>query len=462
MPPKSPRRLELELILEELERRKNKKAVVPFCPHTPFKQQQIFLDLECREALYGGAAGGGKSDALLMCALKYAEVPNYKALILRRTFQDLAKPGAIMDRAKDWLAGSGARWADKDHSFIFPSGARLVFGHMESAADRFNYQSAEFHFIAFDELTHFREHEYTYMFSRLRRLQNSQVPTLMRGASNPGGIGHDWVYKRFILEPEGRIFVSAKMDDNIHIDRAEYEANLKELDHTTYQQLRNGMWVKDESKLIYKIKECNLVSELPDLNDFRQHSCVLGVDLGTSQSKPTTAFVVQAFSPYSPVVYTMESFALAGMTPSSIAEQIKSLQEKYTIHRIIMDQGGLGGGYIEEMRQRWGLPVDPAEKSNKQGFRRLLNGDLHNQKLRIIKHDNEGLITELNNLLWDNKERDCEPGSDDHLSDAWLYSWREAKHWAYSKPLPKPEVGSEEWEEELWKQQDQEKEFSWV
>jgi len=80
-----------------------------YIPHTPFPQQAAFLLLPHREVLYGGAAGGGKSDALLMAALQYVDVPGYRALLLRRTFADLALPGALMDRAETWLAGTDAR-----------------------------------------------------------------------------------------------------------------------------------------------------------------------------------------------------------------------------------------------------------------------------------------------------------------------------------------------------------------
>ena len=73
-----------------------------FIPHDPFDNQFDFLTYESEELLFGGMAGGGKSDALLMSALQYVDEPEYSALILRRTFKDLSQPNAIMDRARKW------------------------------------------------------------------------------------------------------------------------------------------------------------------------------------------------------------------------------------------------------------------------------------------------------------------------------------------------------------------------
>src|SRR3990167_11138644 len=67
-----------------------------YFPHGPWPKQRVFIDLPNREAMYGGAAGGGKSDALLMAALQYMHVPGYAALILRKTFADLSKPDALI------------------------------------------------------------------------------------------------------------------------------------------------------------------------------------------------------------------------------------------------------------------------------------------------------------------------------------------------------------------------------
>lgn len=215
-----------------------------YIPHTPTAKQAAFLVLPHREALYGGAAGGGKSDALLMAALQYVDVAGYHALILRKTYADLALPGAIMDRSHDWLRGSDARWNDKEKTWLFPSGSTLTFGYLQTANDKYRYQGAEFQFIAPDELTQFAENDYRYLFSRLRKLKGQPVPVRMRAASNPGGQGHEWVKRRFLDEgiSKGRPFIRARLDDNPYLDAREYEQSLAELDPVTRLQLLMGDW----------------------------------------------------------------------------------------------------------------------------------------------------------------------------------------------------------------------------
>ena len=89
-------------------------------PHAPTEKQQIFLDCGATEAFYGGAAGGGKSDALLMAALQFVDRANYAAILFRRTYADLALPDALMDRAHDWLGATAATWNDRKHAWSFP------------------------------------------------------------------------------------------------------------------------------------------------------------------------------------------------------------------------------------------------------------------------------------------------------------------------------------------------------
>ncbi len=220
----------------------------PYISQKPIEKQRTFLaDVDSIEGFYGGSAGPGKSSGLLMAALQYVTEKNYAALLLRRTYKDLALPGALMDRAHEWLQGK-AHWDDQEKTWAFKSGATLTFGYLETEVDKYRYQGAEFNFVGFDELTQFTESQYTYLFSRLRRLEGSDIPIRMRAASNPGGVGHDWVKQRFIvpgkdeLAAQGRYFIRALMEDNPYLDRAAYELALSKLDPVTREQLRNGNW----------------------------------------------------------------------------------------------------------------------------------------------------------------------------------------------------------------------------
>jgi hypothetical protein len=226
-------------------------------PQIPTERQALFLGLTNeREVFYGGAAGGGKSSALLMGALEHVHVPGYAALLLRRTYADLSKPGALMDRAQQWLRGTGAKWNDQKKQWTFPSGATLTFGYIDTENDKYQYQGAEYQYIGFDELTQFSESAYLYLFSRLRRLETSDVPLRMRSGSNPGGVGSRWVNERFVpdtftpdqakeahvFKKEGRSFVPARLDDNPYLDRVAYAESLNELDPVTREQLLRGDW----------------------------------------------------------------------------------------------------------------------------------------------------------------------------------------------------------------------------
>lgn len=225
-----------------------------YIPQAPHPKQAEFLAVDKLEALYGGAAGGGKSSALLMAALEYVHVPGYAALLLRRTFEDLAKPDALIPRSKEWLMESDAVWNDQRHQWTFPSGATLSFGYLQHEDDKYHYQGAAYQFVGWDELTQFTETQYTYLFSRCRRPSElsesadlAAVPLRIRSASNPGGVGHDWVKERFAIDREGghnpeRPFIPARLEDNPSLDAETYETSLSVLDIVTRSQLRYGDW----------------------------------------------------------------------------------------------------------------------------------------------------------------------------------------------------------------------------
>lgn len=246
-----------------------------YIPHNPTVKQAAFLLLPHREAFYGGAAGGGKSDALLMAALQYVDVPGYAAIIFRQSYPDLTLPNSIMARAEEWLKGTDARWVDREKTWYFPSGAKLAFGYMANERDKMRYKSAEFQFIGFDELTQFTQTMYIYLMSRLRRLKGMNVPLRMRSASNPGDIGHEWVRQRFVdykpnIVPGSpsevifrtvRPFIRAKLSDNPYLDAEEYKENLNEMDPVTREQLLNGDWEIRQAGSKFKQEDFLFVDE---------------------------------------------------------------------------------------------------------------------------------------------------------------------------------------------------------
>lgn len=254
-----------------------------YIPHTPTDRQLAGLVVkEIPEILYGGAAGGGKTDWLLMCALQYAEVKGYAALLLRRTHTQANKADSIVPRSHAWLHNTDAHWDGQNSIWRFPSGATIEIGHMQHEKDKYNYQGGAYQLVCFDELTQFLSSMYLYLFSRRRRLMGSAVPIRMRSGSNPGGEGHEWVKQRFLVERDkDRLFLPAKLDDNPHLDAEEYKQSLMNLDPVTRAQLLNGDWVARQAGSLFQPEWFGIVDAAPI-----GARSVRGWDLAATAPKP--------------------------------------------------------------------------------------------------------------------------------------------------------------------------------
>ena len=163
---------------------------------SPQPAQARFMQRTENEVLYGGAAGGGKSDALVIEALRQVDIPHYRGLIIRKTFPQLSE---LIDKTMRYYKPvfPKARYNASSHTWTFPSGAKIIFGSMQHQTDRYNYQGKAYDFIGFDELTHFTWEEYSYLMSR-NRPNGPGTRVYTRATANPGGIGHGWVKARFI------------------------------------------------------------------------------------------------------------------------------------------------------------------------------------------------------------------------------------------------------------------------
>lgn len=210
------------------------------------------------EVLYGGAAGGGKTDALLIsCLMVASEHPGSQSLFLRRTFADLNKPQAAIPRSHELFAGTGARWDGQQHRWLLPNKSVIQFGHLQYAKNIYSYQGSQIDWLCWDELTHFTLDEYNYLRSRVRATVDG-IKTGIRAATNPGGIGHAWVRQRWVdasppdrpfeIEESGRRvtarFVPALVWDNAALLERdpEYPDRLRTLGDALSRALLEGDW----------------------------------------------------------------------------------------------------------------------------------------------------------------------------------------------------------------------------
>ena len=210
----------------------------------PNSKQAEFLAIpnSVREAFYGGGAGSGKSEILLVYPIvrRWYQNPKFKQVFQRRTYPELRNE--IVPRSKEFYFKLGATFNKSEMSWCFPApdqaggrglsnyGATIYLGHCENEDDVHQYDSMEINLYSPDELTSYTEWIYLYIgFTRVRT-PDKNLPAIIRAAGMPGGIGHSWVNKRFvspakkgntILKGKGgnlRIFIRATLADNEYID----------------------------------------------------------------------------------------------------------------------------------------------------------------------------------------------------------------------------------------------------
>jgi hypothetical protein len=235
----------------------------------PNRKQELFLSLpvSIKEGFYGGGAGSGKSDVLLLYGIvhKWHEHPKFKQVFMRRTRPDLKKE--IVGRSRDYYRPFGATYNGTDMIWTFPrpdqyggtgmgnDGAQIFLAHCEEEKDVHNFDSMEISLFTPDELTNCTEYIYLYIaFERNRAPKDSGLPSITRGAGMPGGIGHTFVKKRFVDPyPKGgkrirgkggneRIYIHATLDDNLdHIDPS-YSKSLEGRPEAERKAKRFGDW----------------------------------------------------------------------------------------------------------------------------------------------------------------------------------------------------------------------------
>ena len=242
---------DIEKHLPETTKQQIYESNVIFAPNEG--PQTEFLASPERDVLYGGAAGGGKSYAMLVDPLRFCHRSALRALILRRSMPELRE---LIDKSRELYpkAFPGCKFREVEKIWNFPSGAKVEFGFLERDADVYRYQGQSYSWIGFDEITHLpTEFGWNYLASRLRTT-DSEIDPYLRCTANPGGVGAHWVKKRYVdpCEPgqsfkgdDGltRRFIPARLDDNPYLSEdGRYEEMLKALPPVQRRQLLEGNW----------------------------------------------------------------------------------------------------------------------------------------------------------------------------------------------------------------------------
>jgi len=223
--------------------------------YDPFDRQKIFQNSRAKYRLFGGAAGPGKTKALLWEAIRQAhKVDRCDTLLLRRTYPELESSLLAYFR-RDVRRELYKSYNESKHLVTWTNGSTTRFGYCRNENDVYQYQGAEFLFIGIDELTHFTLKQWQFLTSRNR----CPVPNSfsnMAGATNPGNIGHAWVKALWVdhqppagferadlYDARDYDFIRARIDDNpLYADDNEYRRTLEALPEHLRRAFLDGDW----------------------------------------------------------------------------------------------------------------------------------------------------------------------------------------------------------------------------
>lgn len=432
----------------------------------PQKRQADFMERWEDEALYGGAAGGGKSDALLCEALRQINRPNYRGLLLKETYPQLE---SLIARSRMLYSEAypKAYYRKTDKVWEFPSGAKIFFGYMQYEDDKYNYQGKMYDFIGFDELTHFSQSQYEYMITRNRPIGPGTY-CYMRATANPDGKGMGWVKARFVTPappnttiwseeeidtPAGkkkvkrsRIFIPSTVFDNQKLLEMDpnYLARLAMMPEAQRNALLYGSWESFKGQVFtewrddpehYRDRLWTHVIEPFDIPS--NWKIIRGFDWGYSKPFSVGWYAVDKFGK----VYRIKEYYGCTATPNEgikiephkLAENIKEFEEtdpvlkRFKITGIadpaIWDKES--GESIADIFERHRLYFEPGDHTRipgKMQFHYRLAFDSNGECMFQVFHNCKEFIRTFPMLIYSTRRpEDVDSDQEDHAYDECRY-----------------------------------------
>jgi hypothetical protein len=399
--------------------------------------QEDFLASGETDVLYGGAAGGGKSYAMLIDPLRFAHRAAHRGLIIRRSMPELRE---LIDKSRELYpkAFPGAKYKEVEKLWIFPSGAKIEFGFLERDADVYRYQGQAYSWIGFDEITHLpTEFSWNYLASRLRTT-DPEIETYMRCTANPGGSGAHWVKKRYI-DPSPpnesfrgedgltRKFIPARLDDNPYLaEDGRYEQMLNALPPTQRQQLLEGNWDVAEGAAFTEFNPLDHVITPFEIPIGWER--IKGIDYGYASE---SACVWGAVDPSDGTLIIYRELYRKGLTGSELGGMLTEMEyeDPFSVPGVLdtacWNRTGTTGPTVGETLLRAGHKLRRADKNRIQGkiqiheyLKVTQSGRPRLQIFNTCPH----LIRELQSIPLDkSKPEDVDTHAQDHAYDALRY-----------------------------------------
>ena len=399
--------------------------------------QEDFLAASETDVLYGGAAGGGKSYAMLVDPLRYAHRSAHRGLIIRRSMPELRE---LIDKSRELYpkAFPGCKYKEVEKLWNFPSGAKIEFGFLERDADVYRYQGQAYSWIGFDEITHLpTEFAWNYLASRLRTTDSEIVP-YMRCTANPGGVGATWVKKRYIdpapayesftgQDGLSRKFIPARLQDNPFLAHdGRYEKMLQALPPTQRQQLLDGNWdVSEGAAFTEFVPQLHVITPFDIPISWER---VKGIDYGYASE---SACVWGAVDPSDGTLIIYRELYQKGLLGTELADLITNMEmsDPFSVQGVLdtacWSRTGTTGPTIGETLQRAGHKLRRADKNRIQGkiqIHEYLKVTQSGRPRIQIFNTCPNLIRELQSIPLDKRNpEDVDTHAPDHAYDALRY-----------------------------------------
>ena len=399
--------------------------------------QTDFLAAPEIDVLYGGAAGGGKSYAMLVDPLRYAHRAAHRALILRRSMPELRE---LIDKSRELYpqAFPGCKFREVEKLWNFPSGAKVEFGFLERDADVYRYQGQAYSWIGFDEITHLpTEFSWNYLASRLRTT-DSEITPYLRCTANPGGVGAHWVKKRYVtpmipnesfegLDGLTRKFIPARLEDNPYLSHdGRYEQMLQALPEVQRRQLLEGNWDITEGAAFTEFdSNIHIITPFDIPLSWER---LKGIDYGYASESACVWGSVDRTDGTLIIYRELYQKNLTGVDLASVITRME-VQDPYSVQGVLDTSAwartGTTGPTVGETLQRAGHKLRRADKNRIQGkiqIHEYLRVQQSGRPRLQIFNTCPNLIRELQGIPLDKSNpEDVDTHAPDHAYDALRY-----------------------------------------